>query len=73
MLQQTVMYFSYRSHFLLETGLAQVVPNHSFFSNRLKFCVLFRWLKIAIPPLYSVPPLGVKPSDLRNNPWRRKL
>ena len=27
------------------------------------------WLKIAIPPLYSVPPLGLIPSDLRNNPW----
>jgi len=29
------------------------------------------WLKIATP-LYSAPPLGVKPSDLRNNPWRWK-
>jgi len=29
------------------------------------------WSKIAIP-LYSAPPLGVKPSDLRNNPrWRK--
>ena len=29
------------------------------------------WSKIA-NPLYSMPPLGVKPSDLHNNHWRRK-
>ena len=29
------------------------------------------WSKIATP-LYLAPPLGVKPSDLRNYPWRRK-
>jgi len=25
-----------------------------------------------LPPLYLAPPLGVKPSDLRNDPWWRK-
>jgi len=29
------------------------------------------WSKIATP-LYLAPPLGVKPSDLRNDPWWRK-
>ena len=29
------------------------------------------WPKIATP-LYLAPPLGVKPSDLRNDPWWRK-
>jgi len=30
------------------------------------------WLKIATPPLYSVPPLGLKSSDLSNNHcWRK--
>ena len=29
------------------------------------------WSKIATP-LYLEPPLGVKPSDLRNDPWCRK-
>ena len=31
------------------------------------------WSKIAIPSLYLDPPLGVKPPDLRNNPWQQKL
>jgi len=29
------------------------------------------WSKITTP-LYSAPPLGLKPSDLRNDPWWRK-
>ena len=51
-----------------------------FHSNYASISYRFRdiaayWSKIAIfllPPLYLAPPLGVKPSDLRNDLWCRK-
>ena len=47
-----------------------------FYSKYASICYRFRdiaayWSKIATP-LYSAPPLGVKPSDLRKKPWSRK-
>jgi len=45
-----------------------------FHSNYASIYYRFRdiaayWSKIATPPLYLAPPLGVKPPDLHKDPW----
>ena len=35
-------------------------------------CEIFENCYFLLPPLYLAPPLGVKPSDLRNDLWFRK-
>jgi len=47
-----------------------------FYSKYASICYHFRdiaaYLSKIATPLYSAPPLGVKPSDLRKKPWSRK-
>jgi len=42
--------------------------NYASISYRFRDIVAY-WSKIATPPLYLAPPLGVTPPDLRNDPW----
>jgi len=57
-------------------SIEHIRRSYVFHSNYASIYYRFRdiaayWSKIATP-LYLEPPLGVKPSDLRNDPWCRK-
>ena len=49
---------------------SSIVTNYASISYRFRDIAAY-WSKIATP-LYFAPPLGVTPSDLRNDPWWRK-
>jgi len=59
-----------KRHYSIEHFIFVFHSNYASISYRFRDIAAY-WSKIATP-LYLAPPLGVTPSDLRNDPWWRK-